>query len=105
MMFFFKTSRQFDVSEQVIIDSFLINGVVGILPKELSNKLLNYHQQSYIYNAPVELECPMWVWTPNLFVINMSIKWAHYCSFFKGKKIDDLPVVFNMMSTRFPMIT
>ena len=25
----------------------------GILPKELSNKLLNYHQQSYIYNAPV----------------------------------------------------
>ena len=50
---FFKTSRQFDVSEQVIIDSFLINGVVGILPKELSNKLLNYHQQSYIYNAPV----------------------------------------------------
>ena len=50
---FFKTSRQFDVSEQVIIDSFLINGVVGILPKELSKKLLNYHQQSYIYNAPV----------------------------------------------------
>ena len=53
MMFFLKTSRQFDVSEQVIIDSFLINGVVGILPKELSKKLLNYHQQSYIYNAPV----------------------------------------------------
>ena len=45
------------------------------------------HTNAYMNSQNLhELECPMWVWTPNLFLINMSIKWAHYRSFVKGKK-------------------